>query len=84
MTVCTSGVQTLEHLLLACVADDITTAIKSIPVYAKCIVPKLEALNPQVELPDCHINFTYEGSFSVKNTSDLSSCFCLVPTVSCQ
>jgi hypothetical protein len=58
-----------------------TGLVATLPITANCVVPDLETEVPEIVFTDCYLHFPYQAEFLVKNRTDMSACYCIVPQV---
>lgn len=74
VTLCSNTARTYK-MTMAVDVEGVGEAIKSLPIYARCIVPEIVVKTPVLEFQRCFLNYPYEQQLQITNPSSLPACY---------
>nr|XP_035929949.1 hydrocephalus-inducing protein homolog isoform X1 [Halichoerus grypus] len=80
VTLCSNTVQKYELALVVDV-EGIGEEVLALLITARCIVPTLHMVNPEVDFGHCFLKYPYEKTVQLVNHDDLPGCYTVLPQV---
>lgn len=80
VTLCSNTVQEYELALVVDV-EGIGEEVLALLITARCIVPKLQVVNGEVDFGHCFLKYPYEKTIQLVNDADLPGCYQVLPQI---